>query len=114
MGIPDDIIKNTLKNFSGLPGRLQLLGEKNGIAFYNDSNSTTPEATIAALTAIAALGRPIVLIAGGSDKELDFSQMVLVIEKSVKQLILFDGNATEKITDAPLKKFAVCARTEYG
>ena len=105
MGIPDDIIKNTLKNFSGLPGRLQLLGEKNGIAFYNDSNSTTPEATIAALTAIAALGRPIVLIAGGSDKELDFSQMVPVIEKSVKRLILFDGKATEKIKMLLSKNF---------
>ena len=58
MGIADDIIKKTLKTFSGLPGRLQLLGEKNGIAFYDDSNSTTPEATIAALSALAPLGAP--------------------------------------------------------
>ncbi len=44
MGIADDIIKNILKSFSGLPGRLEFLGEKNGIAFYDDGNSTTPEA----------------------------------------------------------------------
>jgi UDP-N-acetylmuramoylalanine--D-glutamate ligase len=106
MGIADDVIKNTLKTFSGLPGRLQLLGEKNGIAFYNDSNSTTPEATIAAFKAIAALGRPIVLIAGGSDKELDFSKMVQAIEKNVKQLVLFDGKATEKIKALLSKDFS--------
>ena len=97
MGIADDIIKPTLKTFSGLPGRLQLLGEKNGIAFYDDSNSTTPEATIAALKALTPLGRPIVLIAGGSDKELDFSKMVPEMEKSAKKLVLFNGKATEKI-----------------
>lgn len=97
MGIADDIIKNALKTFSGLPGRLQLLGEKNGIAFYDDGNSTTPDAAIAALRALAPLGRPIVLIAGGSDKELDFSKLVPEIERSVKKLVLFNGAATEKI-----------------
>lgn len=97
MGIPDDVIKNVLKTFSGLPGRLQLLGEKGGIAFYDDGNSTTPEAMVAALRTLAPQGRPIVLIAGGSDKELDFSKMVLEIVGSVKKLVLFNGNATEKI-----------------
>jgi len=97
MGVADDIIKNTLQTFSGLPGRLQLLGEKNGVAFYDDGNSTTPEAALAALSALASLGRPIILIAGGSDKELDFSKMVPAIEKSVKALVLFDGKATEKM-----------------
>jgi UDP-N-acetylmuramoylalanine--D-glutamate ligase len=105
MGIPDDIIKNTLKNFSGLPGRLQLLGEKNGVAFYDDGNSTTPEATIAALKALAPLGRPIILIAGGSDKALDFSTLVPGIETYVKKLVLFDGQATEKIKALLTKDF---------
>jgi UDP-N-acetylmuramoylalanine--D-glutamate ligase len=97
MGIADDIIKNVLKNFAGLPGRLQLLGEKNGIAFYDDGNSTTPEAAIAALRALVPQDRPIVLIAGGSDKELDLSAMASEILKSVKKLILFEGKATDKI-----------------
>ena len=97
MGIADDIIKETVKTFSGLPGRLELLGEKNGIAFYDDGNSTTPEATIVALKALAPLGRPIILIAGGSDKELDFSKLVPEIEKNVKKLVLFNGKATDKI-----------------
>jgi len=97
MGIADDIIKNVLKTFAGLPGRLQLLGEKNGIAFYDDGNSTTPEATIAALRALVPQGRPIVLIAGGSDKALDFSAMAAEVTQSVKHLVLFNGAATEKI-----------------
>jgi UDP-N-acetylmuramoylalanine--D-glutamate ligase len=106
MGIADDIIKDTLKNFFGLPGRLQLLGEKNDIAFYNDANSTTPEAAIVALKALAPLGRPIVLIAGGSDKELDFAALVPEIEKSVKKLILIEGKATEKIQALLSKDFS--------
>jgi len=105
MGIADDIIKHTLKTFSGLPGRLQLLGEKNDIAFYDDGNSTTPEATIAALRALAPLGRPIILIAGGSDKALDFSTLVPEIEKHAKKLVLFNGPATEKITALLSKNF---------
>jgi UDP-N-acetylmuramoylalanine--D-glutamate ligase len=105
MGIADDIIKNILKNFSGLPGRLQLLGEKNGVVFYDDGNSTTPEATIAALKALAPLGRPIILIAGGSDKALDFSALVPEIEARVKKLVLFDGKATEKIKALLTKDF---------
>jgi UDP-N-acetylmuramoylalanine--D-glutamate ligase len=109
MGIADEIIKNVLKNFSGLPGRLQLLGEKNGVAFYDDGNSTTPEATIAALKTLAPLGRPIILVAGGSDKELDFSALVPEIEAHVKKLVLFDGKATDKITALLSKNFPSAA-----
>ena len=105
MGIADDIIKKTLKTFSGLPGRLQLLGEKNGVAFYDDGNSTTPEATIAALKALAPLGRPIILIAGGSDKELDYAALVPELEARVKKLVLFNGAATEKIKALLTKDF---------
>jgi UDP-N-acetylmuramoylalanine--D-glutamate ligase len=97
MGIADEIIKNVLKSFSGLPGRLQSLGEKDGVEFYDDGNSTTPEATLAALAALAPKGRPIILIAGGSDKDLDFSALAPEIMRRVKALVLFSGKATEKI-----------------
>ena len=97
LGITEDIIKNILKSFSGLPGRMEFLGEKDGIAFYNDANSTTPEAAIAALRTLAAQNRPIVLIAGGSDKELDFTGLSREIVKIPKKTILFEGKATEKI-----------------
>ncbi len=97
LGVPDSVIKKVLKNFSGLPGRLEFLGEKNGVAFYNDANSTTPEAGVAALRALAPQGRPIVLIAGGSDKEIQFEAFAREIEKTVKKVVLFVGRATEKL-----------------
>lgn len=104
LGISDDIIKGALERFSGLPGRMELLGEKHGIAFYNDSNSTTPDAGIAALKALGGMHRPIVLIAGGSDKELDFGTFAREIEQSAKSVILFNGKATDKIAALLPKK----------
>lgn len=106
--VPSITIKTVLKNFTALPNRIESLGEKNGIEFYNDSNSTTPEATIVALRtlreSVATKDRPIVLIAGGSDKALDFAGLMQEItsapavpQPTIKKLILFEGSATEKI-----------------
>ncbi len=97
LGIPDDIIKNVLKTFTSLPNRLEFLGEKNGIEFYNDSNATTPDATIAALKTLASKKKPIVLIAGGSDKELIFDDLARAIETTAKTVVLFRGVAQEKL-----------------
>jgi len=99
LNIPDEIIKKVLKTFTALPNRLELLGEKNGIAFYNDSNATTPDATAVALQ---TLTKPIVLIAGGNDKELDCTPLArelarMIDEKKVKKIILFNGKASEKL-----------------
>jgi UDP-N-acetylmuramoylalanine--D-glutamate ligase len=107
LGIPDEIIKNILKNFSGLPGRMELLGEKNGIAFYNDGNSTTPEAGIVALQTLAKTGRPIILIGGGSDKEMQFEIFAHAIATTAKKAILFQGKATEKLQALLPKNFPV-------
>jgi UDP-N-acetylmuramoylalanine--D-glutamate ligase len=107
LGVTDDIIKNVLKKFSGLPGRMEFLGEKNGIAFYDDGNSTTPEAGIAALRALAPARRPIVLIAGGGDKEMQFGEFSAEIAKTAKTAVLFRGAATEKIQPLLPKEFPV-------
>jgi UDP-N-acetylmuramoylalanine--D-glutamate ligase len=105
MGIPEKTIKEVLKTFAGLPGRLEHLGEKNGVAFYDDGNSTTPEAGIAALRALSGIGRPIVLVAGGSDKEMRFDDFAAEIAKTAKTAILFRGKATEKIQPLLPAKF---------
>jgi len=97
LGIPDAVIKKTLREVKGLPGRLQLLAEKNGIAFYDDGNATTPEATIVALETLSAKKRPLVLIAGGSDKALDYTKLAPEIAAKVKKIVLLKGNATEKL-----------------
>lgn len=62
---------NSLSSFSSLPHRLQVLGEHGGVQFVNDSISSTPFATVAALKAFA--GREVTLIVGGLDRGLDWT-----------------------------------------
>lgn len=49
IGVPMEVIHDTIKNFTGLPHRLQFVGEFQGIYFYDDAISTTPESTLEAL-----------------------------------------------------------------
>ncbi len=111
LGISDNFIKTVLKIFRGLPGRLEFLGEKQGIAFYNDSNSTTPEATIAALETLAdqssGTKKRIILIAGGSDKALAFGELSPSIKQLAAKAILFEGAATDKLRALLPKNFPV-------
>ncbi len=80
-------IKNGLKNFKPLEHRLEFVTEINGVKFYNDSISTAPEATIAALEALGQVG---VLILGGLDRGYKFDELALKIkEKGVQNLVLF-------------------------
>jgi UDP-N-acetylmuramoylalanine--D-glutamate ligase len=59
-----------LADFAGLPHRLQLVAERRGLSFFDDSKSTTPEATVLAVEAFGAEAA-VHLIAGGYDKEID-------------------------------------------
>lgn len=79
------IIK-VLKEFQGLEHRLELVGEVGGVKYYDDSFSTTPETTIAA---IKAFKEPEILILGGSSKNSDFSELGRVISerKNIKAII---------------------------
>ena len=45
LGVADEAIKAVAENFAGVPGRLELVAEKNSISFYNDTTATTPDAT---------------------------------------------------------------------
>ncbi|OHA15962.1 MAG: UDP-N-acetylmuramoylalanine--D-glutamate ligase [Candidatus Taylorbacteria bacterium RIFCSPLOWO2_01_FULL_43_44] len=107
MKIDEDIIKNVVENFSAAEGRLQFVKEVRGIKIYNDNNSTTPEASIAALKAIDAEfkitnnelreWRKIILIMGGADKNLDMSHLTEEIPKYCKAVFLIPGTGTEKL-----------------
>ena len=87
----DDIVK-VLATFKGLEHRLELVGEKNKIQFYNDSFSTTPETTIAA---IESFKNKKVLILGGSSKKSDFSALSkkIITDKSITALVLIGKEA---------------------
>jgi len=97
LGVPLEIIKEAVENFSSLPGRLEFVNTKNGVRYYNDTNATTPDAVIAALQSFPKQTEKIILIGGGADKELDYDGYVREVIKRVKHLILFPGLATEKI-----------------
>lgn len=71
-GLPFNIMKQTILAFPGLEHRLEFVVKKEGIEFYNDSYSTTPETAIAAITAFQ---QPVHLILGGSEKFLDYSEL---------------------------------------
>jgi len=96
-GVPPEAMAEALRGFQGVEHRLELVAEINGVRYVNDTTSTAPAAALAAL---AALDGPIVLIAGGADKNLDFSELGVAIARRVKALILLEGTATDKLAAA--------------
>lgn len=89
-------IKKAVTQFRGLPYRLQYEGEKDGVKFYNDSASTNPQTTIAA---IKSFSEPIILISGGSDKGANYSQLKKELTKSSVKTIIAIGVTGPKIVE---------------
>jgi UDP-N-acetylmuramoylalanine--D-glutamate ligase len=96
MKIEDHVTKQALTDFAGVPGRLELVREVNGVKIYNDTTATTPEATLAALT---ALGENVVLIMGGADKNLDMHKLLVEIPKHTKRVIMLAGTGTNRVLE---------------
>ncbi len=93
-GLSDLEIKKALPLLTGVPHRLEFVREVAGVKYYNDTAATIPDAAISALNSFE---KPIVLIAGGTDKELDFEKFAEEVLVRTKNIILLSGNATEKI-----------------
>jgi UDP-N-acetylmuramoylalanine--D-glutamate ligase len=106
-GLNEARIKEVVENFSGVPGRTEFVAEIGGVKYYNDTTATMPEATIAALEAFAPLAtkklknqkteKHVILIAGGADKNLEFSDLAKAIKKYTKAVVLLNGTATPKL-----------------
>jgi len=92
-GIATELIRDALGSFSGIRHRLELVAEIDGRRYYNDSTATIPEAAVAA---IGSFDEPVVLIAGGTDKALDFAPFREFVRKP-KCVVLLAGSATEKL-----------------
>ncbi len=85
-----------LREFVGLPHRCEWVGEWRGVRFINDSKATNPGA---ALRALESFHEPIVWLAGGKDKGLDFTPLVDAAERRVRTAVLF-GQAKAKLAEA--------------
>lgn len=97
IGLSESEIKSGLESFEPVEGRLQLVRELNGVKIYNDNNATTPEATIAALRALDAGNKNIILIMGGSDKGLEMGSLIDKVKEVCKKVILLAGTGTDRI-----------------
>ena len=64
--VPMEIIRKTIREFTAVEHRIEFVAEKNGVAYYNDSKGTNPDA---AIKGIQAMNRPTFLIGGGYDKD---------------------------------------------
>ena len=93
-GIADDVTATAIANFKGLEHRLEFVATKNDITFYNDSISTIPEATIAA---VEALGNVDTLILGGFDRGIDYTVLANFLSQASINNIAFVGNAGQRI-----------------
>ncbi len=84
-GVPAGPIRRALVSFRGLPHRLERVGTLDGVEYINDSKATNPGAAIAALSSFS---RPLVWIAGGSDKNFDFRRLRAAARSAVRLAVL--------------------------
>lgn len=94
--IPAEGVGNALREFEGVPRRLETIAEKDGVLWVNDSAATTPAATMSAL---ASYERPAIAILGGVSKGADFSELARVLAQRARGAVLI-GKAADEIASA--------------
>ncbi len=95
-GLPAAAMRRAICDFAGLPHRLEFVRQAKGADWYDDSIATTPDRATAA---IEAFEEPIVLLAGGRDKDLDWTDLAALIRRRVDHLVVF-GEAADLIAGA--------------
>ena len=100
LGLPLEPLLAALREFRGLPHRVELVGEAHRVRWYDDSKGTNVGSTVAALAGLARRDSKIVLIAGGDGKGQDFSPLKDAVARSARCLVLIGR-------DAPLIEAAV-------
>lgn len=96
LGVDDAAIRTALASFPGLPHRLQFVAETDGVVYYNDSKSTSPKATIAALNAFDC---PVIALVGGKRRDVDCQTLAAALGASARTVICF-GEAAPALFDA--------------
>ena len=102
-GVPVDSIRKSICEFTAVEHRIEYVTEKNGVAYYNDSKGTNPDA---AIKGIQAMNRPTWLIGGGYDKGSSYDEWLNSFDGKVRSLVLI-GQTKETIRDAA-ERLGVC------
>jgi UDP-N-acetylmuramoylalanine--D-glutamate ligase len=102
-------MRRAVRSFSGLPHRLQQVGEIDGVLYVDDSKATNPQSTVAALRAFE---RPLILIAGGRAKGTDFDALGSVIRERARRLVAIGEAADALIGAAQPVAYDVAASIE--
>ncbi len=92
-GVPMDMILSAVKSFQAVEHRIEYVATKKGVAYYNDSKGTNPDA---AIRAIRAMRWPTLLIGGGYDKKSRYDEWIEAFDGKVKLLVLI-GQTKNKI-----------------
>lgn len=93
-GIPLDAMLSTLKTFSGLRHRCELVAEKNAVEFYNDSKGTNIGATLAAIAGLAREPQQLIVILGGEGKGQDFTELTPALRAINSRVVLIGRDAS--------------------
>lgn len=96
LGVPADVVKRALSQFSGVEHRLEIVDTVDGVTYINDSKGTNVDASI---VAIAAMDKPTVLIAGGYDKHTDFTPFIEAFGDKIVDVVV-TGDTAEQIKEA--------------
>lgn len=99
MGVPLGVIAGVIRDFQPVEHRIEFVRERTGVRYYNDSKGTNPDAAIQALRAMPG---PVLLIAGGYDKDSVYDDWVCEFEGKVKHLVLI-GQTRDKISECAKK-----------
>ena len=101
-GLPDEAIESAIRSFKGVEHRLELVGEWDGVRWYNDSKATNPEAGRVALSAFPEI--PVVLIAGGYGSGFELGPWVDDVLRHVDAVVLIGASAdllAKELADHP-------------
>ena len=95
MGVPVDVIRDVATSFKAVAHRIEYVDTVDGVAYYNDSKGTNPDAAIKGIQAMVA---PTFLIGGGYDKGSEYDEWIEAFDDKVKWLVLI-GQTAQKIAD---------------
>lgn len=93
LGVAPDAIRTALRGFTGLPHRLQRVGERGGVLFYDDSKGTNPGATLKAIEGFA--DGTVHLILGGRNKDADLAALTPMVRRKARRAYLIGEAASE-------------------